>query len=73
MLPPPFSLDERDPDHPLDDATRLKLTAAILARGLRRLRDHPPSLPVPDPQKPGESPSTPLAFLSHDPLTVTVR
>ena len=40
---------------------------------LRRLRDHPTSPPLLDPQKPRESPSTPLAFLPQDPLTVTVR
>ena len=73
MLPPPLALDERDPDVQLEPEDRFRLIASILARGLRRLRDHPTSPPLLDPQNPGESPSTPLAFPPHDSLTVSGR
>jgi hypothetical protein len=73
MPPPPFSFDDPCFDTPLHPEDRVRLIASILARGLRRLREHPDPPPFHVPQNLDESTPNRLAVGAHDPVTVTVR
>jgi hypothetical protein len=73
MQPLPFSFDDSILGTPLSPEDRVRLIAAILARGLRRLHDRPDPPPFHVPQNLDESTSNRLAVVAHDPVTVTVR
>ena len=74
MQPPPLLVyDDLEPDSQLTAEDRLPLIASILARGLRRLREHPDPSPFHVPQNLNESRPNRLAVVEHDPITVTVR
>jgi hypothetical protein len=74
MPPPPLRVyDDDDPDLQLTPDDRVRLIASILARGLRRLREHPDLPPFHVPQNLDDSTPNRLAVVEHDPVTVTVR
>jgi hypothetical protein len=64
MPPPPFRVyDDLQPDTSLTSDDRLRLIASILARGLRRLREHPDPSPFHVPQNLDESDPNRLACM----------